>query len=49
MTTNEDTAYTFSADDFNFADTDTADTLSSVTIVTLPASNKARSSSTTPR
>ena len=40
MTTNEDTAYTFSADDFNFADTDTADTLSSVTIVTLPASNK---------
>ena len=40
VTTNEDTAYTFSADDFNFADTDTGNTLSSVTIVTLPASDK---------
>ena len=40
VTTNEDTAYTFSADDFNFADTDTGNTLSNVTIVTLPASDK---------
>ena len=40
VTTNEDTAYTFSAADFNFADTDTGNTLSSVTIVTLPASDK---------
>ena len=40
VTTNEDTAYTFSADDFNFADTDTGNTLSTVRIVTLPASDK---------
>ena len=40
VTTNEDTAYTFSADDFNFADTDAGNTLSNVTIVTLPASDK---------
>ncbi len=42
VTTNEDTAYTFDADDFNFADTDTdtGNTLSSVKIVTLPASDK---------
>ena len=40
VTTNEDTAYTFSAADFNFADTDTGNTLSNVTIVTLPASDK---------
>ena len=40
VTTNEDTAYTFDAADFNFADTDTGNTLSSVKIVTLPASDK---------
>ena len=40
VTTNEDTAYTFSAADFNFADTDTGNTLSNVKIVTLPASDK---------
>ena len=39
VTTNEDTAYTFSAANFNFSDTD-GDTLSSVQIVTLPASGK---------
>ena len=40
VTTAEDTAYTFSASDFNFSDTDTGDTLSSVTIVTLPGTDK---------
>ena len=35
--TNEDTAYTFGAADFNFDDTDTGDALASVTVVTLPA------------
>ena len=35
VTTDEDTAYTFAASDFNFADTDTGDTLASVTITTL--------------
>ena len=38
VTTNEDTARTFAAADFNFMDTDTGDTLSNVRIVTLPAS-----------
>ena len=36
VTTNEDTAYTFAASDFNFSDTDTGATLASVKIVTLP-------------
>ena len=40
VTTNEDTDYTFVAANFNFADTDTGDTLSSVKIVTLPATGK---------
>ena len=40
VTTNEDTAYTFAAADFNFDDTDSSDTLVSVRIVTLPASDK---------
>ncbi len=35
--TNEDTAYTFGAADFNFDDTDSGDALASVTVVTLPA------------
>ena len=39
VTTNEDTAYPFTATNFNFADVD-ADTLASVTIVTLPSSGK---------
>ena len=34
--TDEDTTYQFTADDFSFTDTDTADTLDSVTIVTVP-------------
>ena len=38
--TNEDTDYTFEADDFNFADTDSGDTLSSVKITSLPGSGK---------
>ena len=38
VTTNEDTARTFAAADFNFLDTDPGDTLSNVRIVTLPAS-----------
>ena len=37
VTTDEDTAYTFAASDFNFDDTDTGDGLVSVTLVTLPA------------
>ena len=40
VTTNEDTDHTFAASEFNFADTDTGDTLSSVKIVTLPATGK---------
>ena len=40
VTTAEDTDYAFSAADFNFSDTDPTDTLSSVQIVTLPASGK---------
>lgn len=36
VTTTEDTAYTFNANDFNFADVDTGDALDSVKIVTLP-------------
>ena len=35
--TNEDTAYTFAASDFNFSDPDVGDALASVTVVTLPA------------
>ncbi|MYE06502.1 MAG: hypothetical protein F4Y04_04650, partial [Chloroflexi bacterium] len=38
--TDEDTAYTFEADDFNFMDSDSDDTLASVKITTLPASGK---------
>ena len=40
VTTNEDTDYTFAAANFNFADTDSGATLSSVKIVTLPATGK---------
>ena len=36
VTTNEDTAYTFTAADFNFMDSDTDDTLASVKIFRLP-------------
>ena len=37
VTTGEDRPYAFTADDFEFDDTDTGDTLASVTIVTPPA------------
>ena len=37
VTTGEDRAYAFTADDFGFLDTDTGDTLASVKIVTVPA------------
>ena len=37
VTTEEDTPYTFQADDFNFSDDDTGDMFDSVTLVTLPA------------
>ena len=37
VTTAQDTAYTFEADDFGFTDTNAGDTLASVKIVTLPA------------
>ena len=40
VTTDEDTDYTFAAANFNFADTDSGAALSSVKIVTLPASGK---------
>ena len=40
VTTNEDTAYTFTAADFNFADDDAGDTLARVKITSLPASGK---------
>ena len=40
VTTDEDTAYTFDADDFGFVDVDTGDTLASVKIVTLPAAGE---------
>ncbi len=40
VTTDEDTAYEFAAGDFNFSDSDTGDTLASVTVVTLPAAGK---------
>ena len=40
VTTNEDTDYTFAADNFNFADTDSGAALSSVKIVTRPAPGK---------
>ena len=40
VTTNEDTDHTFAAANFNFADTDSGDSLSSVKIVTLPAGGK---------
>ncbi|MBL8378811.1 MAG: cadherin-like domain-containing protein [Burkholderiales bacterium] len=36
ITTNEDTAYTFTAADFGFSDVDTGDTISAVRIDTLP-------------
>ena len=39
VTTNEDSAHTFTASEFNFSDAD-GDTLSNVKIVTLPASGK---------
>ena len=37
VTTDEDTAYTFAAGEFNFVDSDAGDALASVTVVTLPA------------
>ena len=37
VTTDEDTAYTFAAADFNFLDVDSGDGLASVRVVTLPA------------
>ena len=40
VTATEDTDYTFTAANFNFSDTDVADTLSSVKITSLPASGK---------
>ena len=40
VTTDEDMAYTFDADDFGFVDVDTGDTLASVKIVTLPAAGE---------
>ncbi len=40
VTTDEDTAYEFAAGDFNFSDSDTGDTLASVTVVTLPAAGE---------
>ena len=38
VTTDEDTAYAFDASDFGFSDTDAADELASVRVVTLPGS-----------
>ena len=46
VTTEEDTAYTFKASDFNFADADTGDALASVKIVTLPAAGDLTSDGT---
>ncbi len=40
VTTNEDTDHTFAAASFNFADSDSGDSLSSVKIVTLPTAGK---------
>ena len=40
VATAEDTAYTFGAGDFAFADADTGDALASVTVVTLPVEGK---------
>ena len=40
VTTNEDTAHTFAADDFGFMDADSGDALESVKIESLPASGK---------
>ena len=40
VTTDEDTAHTFSAGDFNFSDSDTGDTLASVKVTALPATDK---------
>ena len=40
VTTNEDTPHTFTATEFNFADSDPGDTLASVRVVTLPAAGK---------
>ena len=42
VTTNEDTDYTFAAANFNFADTDSGAALSSVKIVTLPATGRGK-------
>ena len=39
VTTNEDTDYTFTADNFNFSDKNDRDTLASVSLVTLPGAN----------
>ena len=47
VTTAENTAYTFDAGDFNFADTDAGDTLEKVKIVTLPAAGTLALSGTT--
>ena len=41
VTTDEDTAHTFAADDFSFSDTDSGDTLSLVEVVTLPSDGDA--------
>ena len=40
VTTNEDTAHTFAAQEFNFAGNDPGDALASVTVVTLPAAGE---------
>ena len=40
VTTNEDTDYTFTADNFNFSDKNDRDTLASVSVVTLPTVGK---------
>ena len=45
VTTDEDTAYTFTAADFNFSDVDTGDTLQWVTIESLPAAGSLELSS----
>ena len=37
VTTDEDTDYTFSTDDFTFSDVDSGDTLDHITIETLPS------------
>ena len=47
VTTTENTAYTFAAGDFNFADTDSGDALEKVKIVTLPQAGTLALSGTT--